>query len=169
MFLFDIFLCVNWETTPFKQEYCNKAIHLIFISFSQSEVHCRRFRNTLFVVSEAGTSFWVSCAAPHPGVFLCPTLKFNWLPGKERESMLKEVHVNLKVILKLCLLQTEGGDRRSGWLGDILQTLVGFCSCDQARPILLMNKEKRRWWWMQQGCSRGMLGARLPGCSQVWM
>ena len=64
--------------------------------------------------------------------------------------MLKEVLVNLKVISKLrtgsvCLRRKVGTEGLAD-LVKYLQTLVGFCSCDQVRPIRRMNNEKRRFF-----------------------
>ena len=65
-------------------------------------------------------------------------------------SALKEVLVNLKVISKLrtgsvCLRRKVGTEGLAGSV-TYLQTLVGFCSCDQVRQIRLMNNEKRRFF-----------------------
>ena len=70
--------------------------------------------------------------------------------ARRGRSALKEVLVNLKVILKLrtgfvCSKRKVGTEGLAG-LVTYLQTLVGFCSCDQVRPIHLMNNEKRRFF-----------------------
>ena len=61
---------------------------------------------------------------------LSPTLKLSWLRGREREERAeggsRELEGDLETPDWLRLLETEGGDRRSGRLGDIFADFGRF-------------------------------------------